>query len=118
VLFVSCLQGDPEMTEPTIVCPQCGKNFPLTRALTDQVETALRREFEQERRVQEKRLREDFDKKLAFEIARAATAASEVTAKEAMLTVGELRQRLSTAEIEKKTLAEEFRKRFDREKEH
>ncbi len=56
------------MAEPIVVCPQCGHRFPVTKALTDQIEESLRRQGvrkaldalpERERRILE--LRFGFD---------------------------------------------------------
>lgn len=34
------------MTEPRVICPKCGHRFPVTEALTAQIEKALREQFE------------------------------------------------------------------------
>jgi uncharacterized Zn finger protein (UPF0148 family) len=38
------------MAEQTILCPSCGKRIPISKALTEQAEANLRKDFEAELR--------------------------------------------------------------------
>ncbi len=43
------------MAEPRIVCPKCGHRFPVTKALTAQIEESLEARFQAETKKKEKR---------------------------------------------------------------
>ena len=44
------------MDDPTIKCPQCGAEIPLTETLSSQIKESLRREYETKAKVHEKEL--------------------------------------------------------------
>jgi hypothetical protein len=51
----------------SIVCPKCGHRFPITKALTGQIENSLRHEFEVHARDQQKAAQAAFEKRFAIE---------------------------------------------------
>ena len=73
------------MAEPRIVCPKCGHRFPVTKALTAQVDAVLRKEYEsqlkQEKRKVEAALRDTLEKETE-RIQRQALRQAKVRARE------------------------------------
>jgi hypothetical protein len=52
------------VADQSITCPSCGKKIPLTRALRADIETSLRREFDETLLERERLLRRDHDRQL------------------------------------------------------
>ncbi|HHT9152261.1 MAG TPA: DUF2130 domain-containing protein [Candidatus Hypogeohydataceae bacterium YC40] len=59
------------MPEQTIICPNCGKRIPVSEALTHQIESELRKNFESKAKERDKEAQANFEKKLSAETARA-----------------------------------------------
>src|SRR4051812_48169684 len=58
---------DSGMVDQIIVCPKCGEPISASNALTQQIETELRQDFEAERKRRERDSQLAFDKRLATE---------------------------------------------------
>ncbi len=73
------------MAEPRIVCPKCGHRFPVTKALTAQVDAALRKDYEaqlkEHKREAEASLRQSLEKETE-RIQRQALRQAKVQARE------------------------------------
>lgn len=67
------------MPEPTIKCPQCGAEIPLTETLSSQIKESLRREYETKAKVREKELASR-EKNLQEEMAKLETIKKDVNA--------------------------------------
>jgi hypothetical protein len=58
------------MPEQRIACPKCGHRFPVTRALTAQVEAAIRRDYDARLKAQRRATEEEFEERVDKELAR------------------------------------------------
>lgn len=90
------------MAEQTIVCPNCGKHIPVSKALTHQIETELRETFEaeaekREREAQkrEKAAQASFERRLADEKSRLEKQARKAAEAEISAEMTELQKQLS-----------------------
>lgn len=104
------------MAEPTVVCPKCGHRFPVTKALTGQIEDSLRHEFEAQAKEQEKAAQAAYEKRFAVEqkkIEKQITAQAE---KASAAQVAKLRSLLSDAEKREKATKASFAKQLVAEK--
>jgi hypothetical protein len=63
------------MPEQTIMCPNCGKRIPVSKALTHQIEAGLRRRFELEASKKERDAEAEYKIKLSAEISKLEKAA-------------------------------------------
>ncbi len=106
------------MAESQVVCPACGHRFPVTKALTDQIEASLRIHYEAEARRKEKADEAAFAKRLEAErgkIEQTATlratqaSATEVRKLQALLAEAEKRGKKAQAEYDRKLAAEKTR---------
>lgn len=94
------------MAEQTVVCPKCGHRFPVTKALTGQIEDSLRHEFEARAKEQEKATRAVYEKRLAAEQKRLEKQVTVRAQKASAVQVARLRSLLSSgAKREKATKA-------------
>jgi hypothetical protein len=50
------------MAEPTVMCPKCGHRFPLTKALTSQIEESLRSEYDSLSKEREREIESQYRK--------------------------------------------------------
>ena len=82
------------MADQTIVCPNCGKRIPLTKALGAQLEDRLRRDITSEFKTRERQLKEDH----AEAIAAARKEAEKELAKKARVEASALRKELGEKE--------------------
>ena len=114
------------MTEPRVICPKCGHRFPVTEALTAQIEETLREQFQTEVRERENAARAVYEKRLATErakiekkaIARAKQAsAGEVSRLRDSLAALERREKAAQADFDRQLAAERSRMRRDALKE-
>ena len=55
------------MSEPRVECPKCGHRFPVTKALTGQIEESLRHQYEADTKALEKSMKVEYDKRIAAE---------------------------------------------------
>lgn len=79
------------MAEQSISCPSCGKKIPLTRALRADIEASVK---------------EDYDRRLADEIASARTAAAQDAEKKSFRDLAVLRDELQSQALELKQARE------------
>jgi hypothetical protein len=114
------------MAETIVVCPECGHRFPVTKALTDQIEESLRRQFEADSRQKEKAAQAAFEKRLEAEREKieklATTRAAEASAAEVgklrtLLAEGEKREKEARANFDRQLAAEKARLKLDAVKE-
>jgi len=106
------------MAETIVVCPECGHRFPVTKALTDQIEELLRHQYEADARQKEKASQAAYEKRLEAErekigklaMSRAAEAsAAEVRKLQAHLAQAEKREKAARADFDKQLAAEKAR---------
>jgi hypothetical protein len=109
-----------------ITCPYCGKNIPLTKALSYKIEEGIRKEYESKIRAKEDEIRgrEESIKKKAKEdlqielmSLQEQNAEKERKLEEARKIELELRRKTREIEEEKKNLDVEVARRIDRERE-
>lgn len=55
------------MAEQRVVCPKCGHRFPISKALTDQIEHSLRHQFDEQSKEQVRAAKATFAKRLLSE---------------------------------------------------
>src|SRR4029453_2328943 len=64
------------MADQSISCPSCGKKIPLTRALRAEIEASLKQQFDELLQGRERRLRAQYDSRLAADLQRAQADAA------------------------------------------
>lgn len=114
------------MTEPRVICPKCGHRFPVTEALTQQIEESLRQQFETEAKERENVARAAYEKRLAIERAKLEkeaiagakkASAGEVSKLRDSLAAFERREKAARADFDRQLAAERSRARRDALKE-
>jgi len=58
------------MAEQTIICPNCGKRIPVSKALADQVKSELQKDFDIELKQREQEVKTAAEKSYSIEITR------------------------------------------------
>jgi len=96
------------MAEQTVVCPKCGHRFPVTKALTGQIEDSLRHEFEAQAKEQEKATRAVYEKRLAAEQKRLEKQVTVRAQQASAAQVARLRSLLSSAAKREKAAKASF----------
>lgn len=96
------------MADPTIKCPQCGHEVPVTRALTQQIEESLREEFKLESRVREEELSASFAEKIELETTKAKEEATEAANRLASQELEDVNEQLAEAKQKEETLRANF----------
>jgi uncharacterized Zn finger protein (UPF0148 family) len=91
------------MAEQTILCPSCGKRIPISKALTEQAEANLRKDFEAELKKRAQAVEMATEKRFAAESARLEKQIRKETKQESNANLIELRKQL--AEVEKREKA-------------
>ena len=104
------------MAEPRVVCPKCGHRFPLTKALTDQIEGTLRQEFEIQAEEQKKAVQAVYDKRLAAEQKKIERQITAQAKKAASSQISKLRSLLLDADKREKATKAGFAKQLATEK--
>jgi hypothetical protein len=104
------------MAEQTIICPNCGKRIPVSKALTHQIETELRETFEAEAKKQEKEARAAFEKKLTAETAKLEKQARKEAERAASAEVAEVTRELAEAQKRHKAAQASFERRLTEER--
>lgn len=104
------------MAEPRVVCPKCGHRFPVTKALTAQIEESLRGQFEADARERERAVRAAYEKRLAAERSKLQKEARVRAAKASAAEVSKLRASLDAAEKREKAAQASFARRLTAEK--
>jgi hypothetical protein len=104
------------MSEQTIKCPKCGHKFPVTEALTAQITSKLKEEFETASREREKIVKEEYAQKLNLERGRLLKAAQKEAEELASKKLVALREQLSVQrkELERTRAKEEDVQRRER----
>lgn len=92
------------MAEPSVVCPKCGHRFPVTKALTDQIEESLRDQYEADARQKEKVAQAAYEKRLEAERQKIEKLAMSRAAEASTAKVGKLQALLAQAEKREKHL--------------
>lgn len=104
------------MGEQTIVCPNCGKRIPVSKALTHQIETELREIFEAEAEKREREAQAAFEKKLAAETTRLEKQARKEAEQAASAEVSKIQKELAEAQKREKAAQASFERRLADEK--
>ncbi len=104
------------MAEQTIVCPNCGKRIPVSKALTHQIETELRETFEAEAEKRERETQAAFEKKLAAETTRLEKQARKEAEQAASAEVSKIQKELAEAQKREKVAQASFERRLAGEK--
>lgn len=104
------------MVEPSIVCPKCGCRFPLTKALTAQIEGPLREQFEAERRERERAAQAAYEKQLTAERAKLEREATAAARKASAAELSKLRASLAAADRREKAAQANFARQLAFEK--
>jgi hypothetical protein len=73
------------MPEPRVVCPKCGHRFPLTKALTGQIEESVRHQYDTEAKAWKKSMKTEYDRRLAAECEKAEKDAQKQLAADKLL---------------------------------
>jgi hypothetical protein len=104
------------MAEQTIICPNCGKRIPVTKALTAQIEAGLRRAYENDAKKQQQKLKDDYAYKLSLEITRVEKEAQKKASEAAEAELIKLQQQLANAQKRENVLQADFDKRLVKER--
>jgi len=96
------------VVEPSIVCPKCGHRFPLTKALTAQIEEPLREKFEVEGRERERAAQAAYEKRLTAERAKLEREATAAARKASAAELSKLRASLAAADSREKAAQAKF----------
>lgn len=73
------------MPEQTIICPNCGKRIPVSEALTHQIESKLRDEYEAKEKEREKVITEKAEKKARIDAEKQLAAEKSIIEKRAKI---------------------------------
>ncbi len=99
------------MAEQTVLCPNCGKRIPISKALADQVESELRKSFDAELKRREQEVKVAADKRYSAEISRLEKQIRREAKQEATVELAELRKELTEAQKREKTSKVDFERR-------
>lgn len=104
------------MTDSRVICPKCGNRFPVTEALTAQIEEGLRERFDTELKERENVARTAYEKRLIAERAKLEKEASARAERASAAELSKLRQSLAAVERREKTAEANFAKQLAEEK--
>ncbi len=107
------------MAEPTIICPFCNREIPLTDAISHQIREEIRREFEIEVKKREEEARKKAEEKISLELKDLQEHLKEKEQKlqELQRTELELRKERRELEERQKGLELELARKLDEERE-
>lgn len=103
------------MAEQTIVCPNCRKRIPLSKALTGQIEEKLRGDFEVEFRKREQEARVSYERKLTAELARLEKRAKKEAETAAARELASLRKQIAEAQKREQTAQAAYKRKLTAE---
>ncbi|MGD0877008.1 MAG: DUF2130 domain-containing protein [Anaerolineales bacterium] len=104
------------MAEQTIICPNCGKRIPVSKALADQIESELRKDFDTELKQREEEVKSASEKRYSIEIARREKQIRNEAMQEANVELIGLRKDLAEAQKREKTSQFDFEKKVEEER--
>jgi hypothetical protein len=104
------------MAESKVVCPKCGYRFPVTKALTDQIEDSLRQQYEAQAKEREKAAQVAYNTRLATEREKLEKQVTARAAKASATQVAKLRSLLANAERREKAAHSNFHRQLASEK--
>jgi hypothetical protein len=104
------------MAEQTVICPNCGKRIPISKALTSQIEADLRKAFDAEAAKREKETQAAFEKKLATETTRLEKQARKDAERAASAELSKIQRELSEAQKHEKAAQASFERKLAVEK--
>ena len=91
------------MADPRVTCPKCGHRFPLTKALTMQIEDSLRSQYDALARQREREAELRYKKRAGAERRQLLRQASAKATRAASAQVATLRQQVAQAKRSEKT---------------
>jgi hypothetical protein len=106
------------MTEQTIVCPKCGKHIPISKALSQQIESELRATFEAEASEREKEAHARFEKMLIAESVRVEKRVRREAEQAQSARISSIRKQLEEAQKRERESRADFEQRLSIEKSH
>jgi hypothetical protein len=104
------------MPEQTIICPNCGKRIPVSKALFPQIEAELRETFEAEAEKRDKEAQAAFEKKLAAETSRLEKQVRKEAEQAASAEVSKIQKELAESQKREKATQASFEQRLTQEK--
>jgi hypothetical protein len=104
------------MAEQTIICPNCGKRIPVSKALADQVKSELRKDFDIELKQREQEVKTDAEKRYSIEFNRREKQIRREAIQEANVELIELRKGLAEAQKREKTSQADFERKVEEER--
>lgn len=104
------------MADSRVICPKCGNRFPVTEALTAQIEEGLREQFETELKERENVARATYEKRLTTERSKLEKEASARAERASAAELSKLRDSLAVVERREKTAQANFEKQLAEEK--
>ncbi len=104
------------MAEQTIICPNCGKRIPVSKALANQVEAELRKDFDTELKQREQEVKAAEEKRYSIEITRREKQIRKEAIKEANVELLKLRKDLVEAQKREKTSQADFKSKVEEER--
>ncbi len=107
------------MAEPTIICPFCNREIPLTDAISHQIREKVRREFEIEAKKREEEARKKAEEKISLELKdlKEQLKEKEQRLQESQRIEIELRKKHRELEEREKRLELELSRKLDEERE-
>jgi hypothetical protein len=99
------------MGEQTITCPNCGRQIPLTKALTAQIEENVKKDFEKDIKKREEELKTQYQKRLDSELSKAKKEAEKAFDED----IVKLEKKLMESQLETKSFKDNFEKHLKNE---
>ena len=100
------------MAEQRVECPKCGHKFAVTKALTDQIENSLRKEYMNEATALEKDLKASYGERLTAQLEKAEVKAKKDAKTAAANDIKELKKQLADAERAEKAQEQDFERKL------
>jgi hypothetical protein len=104
------------MAEQTVICPNCGKRIPISKALADQVKSEMRKEFDIELKQRELEVNNAAEKRYSIEFNRREKQIRKEAIKDANVELGGLRKELTETLKREKTTKANFEEKLVEER--
>jgi len=104
------------MDEQTVICPNCGKKFAVSKVLSHQIETELRKDFDAQAKKWEREAKDNYANKLAEEISRMEVKARKEAKAAASGEVAKMKTDLAQVRKSAKAAKDQFESRIAAEK--
>jgi hypothetical protein len=104
------------MAEQTIICPNCGKRIPISKALADQVRLELRKDFDTELKQREQEVKTAAEKRYSIEISQREKQIRREAMQETTVELTGLRKELEETQKREKKSQADFESKLEEER--